>query len=149
MNSNLLRALQGLMWFVCVFHVAVGVGLNFAGSGFIDTMADLYGAEHKDWSPQFLYILRPLGAFMLALGIAAAAAALDPRRYRAVIWAFVVLFGIRATHRILFADDVETIFGIANSRSMVQMVFFYVLAAALLILERLIDRQPARQTATT
>jgi hypothetical protein len=148
MNSNLLRALQGLMWFVCAFHVAVGVGLNAAGRDFIDTMAGFYGAEQKEWSTQFLYILRPLGAFMLALGIAAAAAALDPRRYRAVIWAFVVLFAIRATHRILFADEVETIFGIASSRSTMQMVFFYVLAAALLVLERLIDRQPARQTAT-
>jgi hypothetical protein len=147
MNSNVLRVLQGLMWFVCAFHVAVGVGLNLAGQNFIDTMADLYGAEHKDWSPQFLYILRPLGAFMLALGIVAAAAALDPRRYRAVIWAFVVLFAIRATHRIPFSDDVETIFGIAASRSMEQMLFFYVLAATLLILERLIDRQPARHTA--
>jgi hypothetical protein len=147
MNSNLLRALQGLMWFVCAFHVAVGVGLNVADPSFIDTMADFYGAEQKDWNAQFLYILRPLGAFMLALGIVAAAAAIDPRRYRAVIWAFVVLFAIRATHRILFTEDVETIFGIANSRSMVQMVFFYVLAAALLVLERLIDRQPARQTA--
>jgi hypothetical protein len=145
--SNWFRALQAVMWFVCLFHVAVGVGLNVAGMDFVDTMAKFYGAEVKEWSPQFLYILRPLGAFMLALGIAAAAAALDPRRYQAVIYAFVVLFVIRATHRVLLADDVQSIFGIENSRSMVQMVFFYGLAAALVVLERLVAREPMHRTA--
>ena len=135
-NFNALRGLQVLMWGACAFHVIVGLGLNLGSSGFVNAMARFYGADVKELSPEFLYILRPLGAFMLVLGIIAALAALDPIRYRGVVYAFAALFILRATQRVLFGAEVEEIFGVPASRNVFQMVFFYALAAALVAFER-------------
>ena len=45
--------------------------------GFPQAMAEYYGAQ-VTWTPEFLYIVKPIGAFMIAIGVMAAAAARDP-----------------------------------------------------------------------
>lgn len=141
-STNVGRVLKIMMWCVCLFHVAVGAGLNVS-SGFVDTMAKMYGAEVKQWDPQFLYILHPLGAFMLALGVIAACTALDPAKYRPVIYVFAGLFALRAVHRVLYGAMVTERFGIPSSRNVTNMVFFFGLAAVLIVLD-----QWANHTAT-
>jgi hypothetical protein len=141
-----LRVLQVLMWGVCAFHAIIGLGLNLGSSGFIDAVARFYGADVKTLSPDFLYILRPLGAFMLALGIIAALAALEPVRYRGVIYAFAVLFVLRAFHRVLLGEEAEQLFGISAARNAFQMVFFFALAAALVALDWWHTTHPATRS---
>ena len=90
MKSNTMMLLKCLMWLVCAFHVLVGAGLNLA-PGVSHFMANVYGAQ-VNWTPEFSYMLKPLGAFMFALGLLAAAAAMNPTKYRVVLYAFAVLF---------------------------------------------------------
>ena len=116
MKPKALLGLQIVMWMVCAFHVITGVGLNLS-SDFVDTAAKMYGAEVTEWSPQFLYILRPLGLFMLALGVLAGAAALKPLQHRMTIYVFAGIFVVRAFHRIIFGQEISEIFGIASSRN--------------------------------
>ena len=93
MGGVSLRLLQVYLWLICAFHVTIGVGVNCSRS-FIETVAGYYGAS-VELTPQFLTILRPLGAFMFILGGLAAVAALEPIRYRAVGYGFAALFVLR------------------------------------------------------
>lgn len=133
MSNNAQRALKGYLWFVAIFHLGVGLALNVS-DGLTRIIAAGYGAT-VDWTPQFTYILHPLGAFMIALGFLAAVAARDPQRYEAVIFAFVGLFAIRALHRVVFGAII-TAFRISPSRNTASMLLVGAQAILLLILWR-------------
>ena len=140
-KSRTLLALQVTLWTVCAFHVLMGAGLNLS-SQFVDTAANLYGAEAKQWNPQFLYILRPLGVFMLALGVFAGAAAINPSGHRLTIYVFAGIFIIRALQRVAFGGQISELYGIDSSRNVTNMFFFFALAAVLVVLDQLSHRGP-------
>jgi hypothetical protein len=128
------QILKAYLWFIAAFHLVVGIAVNVSAS-LTQAIARGYGAT-VDWTPQFTYILHPLGAFMIALGVLAIAAARDPRRYSAVIGGFVLLFAIRALHRVVFGDAVTSAFGIAPSRNMINFAIFALQAVLLFVLWR-------------
>lgn len=145
MQGNALRLLQIYLWLICAFHVVIGVGVNLSRD-FIATAAAGYGAE-VDLTPQFVTILHPLGAFMFILGVMAAAAAVNPLRYRAVVYGFAVLFLIRAGQRIVFQQDLEQAFHIAPARNWFNMGFFNLLGLSLLGLQRYVETRAVAQPA--
>lgn len=128
------RILKAYLWFIALFHVFVGVAVNVSPT-FTRMIASGYGAT-VDWTPQFTYILHPLGAFMIILGLLAGAAAREPERYEGVILGFVILFAIRSLHRLVYGDVLTQAFGIAPSRNMANMIIFAAQAIALFILWR-------------
>jgi len=142
MSEASLRVLKVLLWFVCAFHVLVGLGLNL-WPGFPQIMAGYYGAS-AEWTPQFVYILKPLGVFMFALGILAAGAARNPLGNGLTIYAFAVVFIMRAGHRILLGPVVHDAFQISASRNTFNAVFFLTLAIVLVVLYRLASGKTAR-----
>jgi len=87
MTGTAPRLLKAYLWFIAIFHLSVGLAVNLSDH-FTKMIAAGYGAT-VDWTPQFTYILRPLGAFMIVLGFLAAVAARDPERYNAVIFGFI------------------------------------------------------------
>jgi hypothetical protein len=121
---------------VCAFHVLVGLSLN-VDLGFREWVGGtLYNAT-VDWSDgQFAYIMKPLGAFMIALGVMAAMAAMNPLGNRAIILGFVVLFTMRGLQRLLYMREIESVFAIPANRSLIQMVVMLALAVALFLLWR-------------
>lgn len=135
MNSNV-AWLSRFLWIVCAFHILVGLSLN-VDLGLKEWVGStLYNAQ-VDWSDgQFAYIMKPLGAFMIALGIMAALAARDPLGHRSIIIGFAALFTMRGLQRLLFMNEIESVFAIPSSRSMVQMVVMLSLALALMLLLR-------------
>lgn len=135
-----LNLLKLVLWGVCAFHLIVGAGLNLS-SAMAPMMAKMYGAE-VNWNPELSYIIKPLGAFMIALGVAAAGAALNPLKYRVIIYSFVTLFVLRAVQRLIFAEEIHETFAIANGRNLGNMVFFFALAAALIVLDVLTHKKP-------
>jgi hypothetical protein len=143
MLSNPLVWLKLLLWIVAAMHLVVGAGFNLA-PGFPRYMADVYGAE-VHWTSEFSYILRPLGAFMVTLGLLAIAAAMEPQRHRVIIYGFVFLFLSRALQRIVWAHDVQTAFGISAERNVANMVFFTFIALSLLVLDLVVHRRAARE----
>lgn len=126
MQSTSLRVLKAYMWFIALFHLVVGIALNVS-PGMTRSIAAAYGAT-VDWTPQFAYILHPLGAFMIALGLMAIAAARDPHRYQWVVLGFVALFAMRALQRLVFAGVLSSGFGIPTTRNTANMVIFAVQA---------------------
>jgi hypothetical protein len=136
MNNSALGLLRVFLWGICIFHITVGLALNlniglkeWVGSG-------IYGAS-VDWSDaQFVYILKPLGAFMIALGIMAGIAARDPLGKRAIVYGFALLFTLRGLQRLVFMRDTEAAFAIAPGRSLGTMAVMLLLAIVLLFLAR-------------
>ena len=135
MNQNA-RWLSLFLWIVCAFHIFVGVSLN-VDLGLKEWVGGtLYNAT-VDWSNgQFAYILKPLGAFMIALGVMAAFAARNPSGNRPIIYGFAFLFTLRGLQRLMFMSEIETAFAIPASRSMIQMVVMLLLALGLVVLLR-------------
>lgn len=134
MPSTSQRVLKAYLWFIALFHLFVGVAINLSPS-FTRMIADGYGAR-VDWTSQFTYILHPLGAFMIVLGLLAGAAAREPERYEGVILGFVTLFVIRALHRLVYGDVLTQSFGIAPSRNMTNAIIFIAQAILLFSLWR-------------
>jgi hypothetical protein len=128
------RALRLYLWFIAVFHLFVGLSVNLSDR-FTRMIAAGYGAT-VDWTPQFTYILRPLGAFMIILGVLAAVAARQPGRYPAVVHGFVALFTIRALHRLVYNDAITEAFGIPSSRNMMVLAIMLLQAIVLYLLWR-------------
>lgn len=134
MTTPAQRALSLYLWFIALFHLFVGLSVNLSPA-FTRMIAAGYGAT-VDWTPQFSYIIRPLGAFMIVLGALAAVAARQPARYPAVVLGFVALFAIRALHRVFFGDVLASAFGIAASRNTLNMIVMAAQAVLLLVLWR-------------
>ncbi len=132
MNDKSLPLLKAFLWMICAFHVIVGIGISHSPA-FTSMMARYYGAQ-VDWTPQFVYILKPLGAFMLVMGILAAAAARNPLNHRMVIHGFSILFAIRATQRLVFGSDIHQAFSVDPSHNLASMALFYAMAASLFLL---------------
>lgn len=148
MQGTSFKTLQVFLWMICAFHVIVGAGINLS-SGIPAAMASYYGAQ-VDWTPQFVYILKPLGAFMLVLGMLSAVAALDPLRNKMIVYGFVTLFAIRALQRIVFGGEIYDAFAIASGRNIGNAVFFILMALALFTLHRFVEKRapaPAPETA--
>ena len=109
----------------------------------------LYGAT-VDWTDaQFAYIVKPLGAFMIGLGVMAGLASRDPLRHSAVVLGFALLFTLRGLQRVFFLDEIQRVFSIGAGRSLVQMTVMLVLAAGLLLLLRAASGPAERRIAAT
>lgn len=128
------QVLQALLCVVCAAHVVIGLGVNLV-PGFPPMVAGIYGAT-VDWTPQFTYILKPLGAFMLTTGLLAGLAAANPVRHAAIVYAVALLFVIRSAQRVFFADESFRAFGITLARDVVVASLFLALAVALVVLVR-------------
>ena len=132
MKINALAALRFFLWFSCAFHLIVGVGLNVSPA-FPQVMAGYYGAD-VEFTPQFLYILKPLGAFMILVVLAAAR---DPLNNPAIVYALATLLAIRGLQRFVFQDAIVGDLAIESSRNIVNGVVFLLLATTLAVLFRL------------
>jgi hypothetical protein len=139
-NNTALTLLKASLWITCAFHILVGLTLNldiglkeWVGSG-------LYNAQ-VDWSqPQFVYILKPLGAFMFVLGIMAAIAAVNPLHNRLLVYGFALLWLIRSLQRIIFWQDIQSAFAIPSGSLITGTIFVFLSGVLLLVLLYFADR---------
>jgi hypothetical protein len=125
-------------------HVLTGLCLFFSGEGGLRVAAAMYGASF-DAHPQAVYLVRPLGAFMLALGYLQARAAVDPWRLRAVLDATILVFGLRQIQRLAWAPAVFELFGLTPARHWAGTGFFLA-TLVLLIVARVRLKPPRSET---
>ncbi|MBI4496918.1 MAG: hypothetical protein HY689_03335 [Chloroflexi bacterium] len=142
-NSAVIRLLLAV---VCAGHAVTGFAALLSGKPALRFGAAFYGARFEP-SSQFLYIIRPLGAFMLGLAYLHYLAFLNPWQYRRVIDATLLVFALRQFQRIAFRRDAYAAFGIPPRRHWTLTLSLQVLAAAL-FLARLALRPPG-EAATT
>jgi hypothetical protein len=121
-----------IMAWICAGHVITGLAALISDERGLQVGALLYGAEF-DPTPQFLYIIRPLGVYILALAYLQAMAVRDPWRYRAVIDATLAVFAARQVQRYFFSADIQSIFGISGEQHLLRSLYFLLLALVLLV----------------
>jgi hypothetical protein len=121
-----------IMAWICAGHVITGLAALISGERGVQLGSLLYGAAF-DPTPQFLYIIRPLGVYILALAFLQAMAVRDPWRYRAVIDATLGVFAARQAQRYFFSGDIESIFGIPGEQHLLRSLYFLLLALVLLV----------------
>lgn len=139
MKVNALAVLRFFLWFSCAFHLIVGIGLNLSPA-FPQVMAGYYGAS-VEFTPQFLYILKPLGAFMIMVGLVVMAAARDPLNNGAIVHGLVALLAIRGLQRFAFQDAIVNDLAIESSRNVANGIAFLLLAAVFLVLFKLAEKE--------
>ena len=144
MKATCFRVLQVLLLLICTAHLVFGLGLNFS-TEFPKSLAGWYGVNDMDnWTtPQFSYILRPIGAYMVVMGILTAVAAINPRRHSLIIFGLSVLLLMRAAQRLIFQEEIAEAFGIGTARNVTNMLFFAGMGVALLVLRVLAGSKPA------
>lgn len=134
MKSKRFVALQVLLWGICAFHIIIGLGLNVSPD-FPQLVAQYYGAEVA-WTPEFLYVVKPVGAFMLVFGVLVGVAARDPLAHGPIVYGAVLLFILRGLQRIVFQDEIGAALAIGASRNIGNAIFFLLLAAVVFLLYR-------------
>ncbi len=144
MKSKTVVALQILLFLIGVFNATVGVGLNVSPD-FPQLVARYYGAT-VEFTPALLYLVKPIGAFMLVVGVMAIAAARDPFRHGAIVYGLVLLFVVRGLQRFVFQDEIAVSVGIETSRNVGNGIFFLLLGVGLFVLYRM-SNSPADRTA--
>jgi hypothetical protein len=135
-----LRALKMLLWFIAGYQLVCGV-LLLLSPAFAQLVVRWYGAS-VNWTDQFAFLLKPLGAYMLMTGLMAASAARATVPHPAIITPLAVLFTINALYRVVRFQFVQATFGIAPWHLIGQIVTLTALALGLTLLSRAAMRAP-------
>lgn len=141
MKSGLHLVLQILLWGICAFNVIIGLGINLSPE-FPQAVASYYGAE-VNWTPAFMYIIKPLGAFMITVGLMAGIAARDPLKYAAIVYAVALLFLMRGIQRFVFMDEIANAVNIEAGRNLANGIFFIALGGVLIVIHRACAKKAA------
>ena len=124
-----LSALKVLLWFIAAYQFACGF-LLLMTPGFAQLVVGWYGAS-VNWTDQFTFILKPLGAYMLMTGLIAASGARANVPHPTITTALALLFAINALYRILRFQVMQQTFGIASWHLIGQIVVLLGLALGL------------------
>lgn len=95
------RVLKGLLWWLAIFHVGLGLLGIFAKETAV-FLAGRFFNFNLELTPQMHWVLNPFAAYLLAFGVFMAIAALDPLKYRNIIYAGVGLLALRVIQRAVF-----------------------------------------------
>ena len=129
-----LSALKVLLWFIAAYQFACGF-LLLMTPNFAQLVVGWYGAS-VNWTDQFTFILKPLGAYMLMTGLIAASGARANVPHPTITTALAILFAINALYRILRFQVIQQTFGIAGWHLIGQIVVLLGLALSLTLLSR-------------
>lgn len=126
-----IRILAGFMG---IYHILMGI------LGIVSGATAAWGA-HVLWhanvtvDPQFSYLAKFLGAYVVAFGVMMLFIAKDPVRYGALVYPAVVVAGLRIAERLIFAGELKTAFGIGMERTIGTIVVVGILNLGLLLLK--------------
>ena len=134
-----LRALRVLLWFIAAYQFLVGA-LLLLTPGFAQLVVAWYGA-HVEWTDQFAFILKPLGAYMLMTGMIAAGTARARVPHPSITSALAVLFAINALYRIVNFQHIQSTFQIASWHLLGQIATLSALGLACVLLTRAAMRE--------
>ena len=129
-----LKALKGLLWFIAVYQFTVGT-LLMLHPDLSQLVVGLYGSDVR-MTPQFAFILKPLGAYMIMTGLIASGTARANVPHPSIVAALAVLFGLNVLYRVFTFDYVRTTFGIPSWHLVGQIIVLSTLGLSLALLGR-------------
>jgi len=123
-----------LAGFMGVYHILMGV-LGIASGSLAAWGAHTLWHANVTVDPQFTYLAKFLGAYVVAFGIVLLFIAKDPVRYGALVYPAVVLAILRIGERLVFASDLKAAFGIGMDRTIGTIIVVGMLNVGLLLLK--------------
>jgi len=117
-----------------IYHILMGILGIVSGS----TAA---WAAHVLWhatvtvDPQFSYLAKFLGAYVVAFGCMLLFIAMDPVRYASLVYPALVVAVLRIAERLIFAGELKTAFGIGMDRTIGTIIVVAALNLGLLLLK--------------
>jgi hypothetical protein len=127
-------AIRVLAGFMGIYHILMGILGIVSG-------ATAAWAAHALWhatvtaDPQFNYLAKFLGAYVVAFGCMLLLIAKDPVRYSALVYPAVVVAVLRIAERLIFAGELKTAFGIGMDRTIGTIIVVAALNLGLLLLK--------------
>jgi len=85
--------------------------------------------------PQFTYLAKFLGAYVIAFGVMLLFIAKDPVRYGALVYPAVLVAVLRIAERLIFAGELKSAFGIGMQRTIGTIIIVGALNLGLLLLK--------------
>lgn len=146
--NNKHTALRGLLWFICLYHVVLGLCANLPPAQVQSVATSLLGL-HLPPDPALFQILKPFGVYVMVFGVAMGIAAWNPVKNRALISLGVVLFGLRLLQRLTDLDGVQQNLGVASGRNWATIVTVAAFALLLAVLRWKLHREMQASPATT
>lgn len=131
--NNKHTALRGLLWFICIYHVALGLCANLPPAQ-VQSVASLVFGLHLPDNPALFQLIKPFGVYVVVFGVMMGVAAWNPVKNRALITIGVILFALRLLQRLLNLDAVEQGFGVTpgrNTATIATVAAFAILLAVL------------------
>jgi len=132
MNKH--QGIRLLAGFMGVYHILMGI------LGIVSGATAAWGA-HVLWhanvvvDPQFSYLAKFLGAYVVAFGVMMLFIAKDPIRYGALVYAAIVVAVLRIAERLIFASELKSAFGIGMDRTIITVIVVVALNLGLLLLK--------------
>ena len=127
-------ALRALAGFMGVYHIVMGLAGIVSGQTAATGAYILWHAT-VNVDPQFTYLAKFLGAYVIAFGVMMLAIAKDPVRYGPLVYVAALLGAIRIVERLVFASDLRQAFGIGLDRTIATAVIVAALNAGLIVLK--------------
>jgi|GEM_PF-1338385 hypothetical protein len=144
--NNKHTALRGLLWFICVYHVVLGLCANLPPSQVQAIAAALLGLQLPDNAALF-QLLKPFGVYVMVFGVAMGIAAWNPVKNRALISLGVVLFALRLIQRLVDLDGVQQNLGVTSDRNWATIATVAVFTLLLAVLRWKLHREMHHNTA--
>lgn len=114
--NNKHTALRGLLWFICLYHVTLGLCANLPAPQVQAVGSALLGLHLPD-NPALFQLLKPFGVYVAVFGVMMGVAAWNPVKNRALISVGVVLFALRLLQRLTDLEGVQQNLGVTSGRN--------------------------------
>jgi len=95
------KSLKVLLWVVAVYHILIGLLGIFAKDTAV-FIANNFFNFNLTLTDQMTWIINPFATYLLFFGVFMAVAAMDPKKYKNIIYAGIGLFALRIIQRIIF-----------------------------------------------
>jgi len=137
MADNSHKWLKGLLWFVAIYHILLGL-LGIFAKDLAAALASTFFNFNLTLTPEVYWVLNPFSAYVLIFGFFMALAATDPAKYKTVILIGVALFAIRIVQRIifLFVAPEGLINNLDPTRNILALAIVTVIGLSIFIMDR-------------
>jgi hypothetical protein len=113
--NNKHTALRGLLWFICIYHVILGLCANLPPPQ-VQSIARTIWDIHLPNEPALYQVIKPFGTYVIIFGVAMGVAAWNPVKNRALVSIGVVLFAIRLVQRLFEHESVQQNLRVSTNR---------------------------------
>src|SRR3989338_4485753 len=132
-STKLLKIVLGI---VAVYHILLGIAGILIPADLISKLASQFFYFTLTVTPEVGWVIRPFASYLLVFGVFMGVAALDPSKYKLIIYGGISLFVVRIIQRLYFMARGFEEFGTDPVRSWLHIGVVTILAIALIVLVR-------------